>query len=212
MRIVLLGAPGAGKGTQAEKISEIVKIPHISTGDILRSEIKRGTPLGKKADEYVRKGTLVPDEVIIEIIRGEINRGGSKDGFLLDGFPRNLKQAAILSNMMNELGLKLNKVVNIVVNSDEAVKRLSSRRICINCKRIYRFNNSQSGNINRCPKCGGKLIKRKDDNIDVIKKRLEIYESETKPLINYYRDKGLLININGTGTEQEITERILKQL
>ncbi len=212
MRLVLLGAPGAGKGTQAEKISEIIKISHISTGDILRSEIKRGTPLGKKADEYVRKGKLVPDEVIIEIIKEEINRGGSKDGFLLDGFPRNLKQAAILSNMMNKLGLKLNKVINIVVNSDEIIKRLSSRRICINCKKIYRFNNRQSGDINRCPECGGKLIKRKDDSIDVIKKRLEIYESETKPLINYYSNKGLLVNINGIGTEQEITERILKHL
>lgn len=212
MRLVLLGVPGAGKGTQAEKISQKFKIPHISIGDILRSEIKRGTPLGKKADEYVRKGKLVPDEVIIGIIKAEINSDGSKDGFLLDGFPRNLKQATMLSDILDELGLKLNKVINIVANSDEVVKRLSSRRICVNCKKIYSFSNRQSGDVIRCPQCGGKLIKRKDDSIDVIKKRLEIYEKETKPLINYYNDKGLLININGIGTEQEVTERILEHL
>jgi len=212
MRLVMVGVPGAGKGTQAKKISQKFNIAHISTGDILRSEIKKETLLGVEADEYLKKGKLVPDDVIIEIIKSEIIRDESMGGFLMDGFPRNLKQAVMFSNILDELGLKLDKVINIVVDKNEIIKRLDSRRVCINCKRIYSFDNLDDKNIVKCPHCGGKLIKRKDDSADIIKKRLAVYEKETKPLINYYDGKNLLVNIDGMGTEQEVTERILNCL
>jgi len=208
----MLGIPGAGKGTQAKKISQKFNIIHISTGDILRNEIKKETLLGVEADEYLKKGKLVPDDVIIEIIKSEISRDESRDGFLMDGFPRNLKQAVMFSNILDELELKLDKVINIIVDKNEIIKRLDSRRVCTGCKRIYSFNNFGDKNIVKCPHCGGKLIKRKDDSADIIKKRFTVYEKETKPLINYYEDKNLLVNIDGMGTEQEVTERILNCL
>jgi adenylate kinase len=211
MRIILLGAPGAGKGTQAGKISRKFNIPHISTGDILRHEIKNGTELGKKISKYVESGELVPDEFIIEIIKNKINSGQLKNGFIMDGFPRNLKQAKMFSEMLDELGIKLDKVINIVVSKDEIINRLNSRRICSSCKSIFSSNNGSNG-LERCPKCGGKLLKRKDDSADVIKNRLEVYESETKPLIDFYSDEGLLVDIDGSGRAEDITERILKIL
>ena len=208
----MVGMPGAGKGTQAKKISQKFNIIHISTGDILRNEIKKETFLGVEADEYLKRGNLVPDDVIIEIIKSEISRDETKDGFLMDGFPRNLEQAIMFSAILDELGLKLDKVINIVVDKNEIIKRLSSRRVCVNCKRIYSFGNIDDKSIVKCPHCGSKLIKRKDDSADIVKKRLTVYEKETKPLINYYDDKNLLVNIDGMGTEQEVTERILNYL
>jgi len=208
----MVGMPGAGKGTQAKKISQKFNIIHISTGDILRNEIKKETLLGVEADEYLKKGNLVPDDVIIEIIKSEIIRDESRSGFLMDGFPRNLEQAVMFSTILDELGLELDKVINIVVDKNEIIKRLNSRRVCINCKRIYSFDNLDDKNIAKCPHCGGKLVKRKDDSADIIKKRLAVYEKETKPLIDYYDSKNLLVNIDGMGTEQEVTERILNCL
>ena len=210
MRIVLLGAPGAGKGTQANKISHKFNVPHISTGDILRHEIKSSTELGNKISKYVEGGELVPDEFIIEIIKNKINSGQLENGFIMDGFPRNLKQAKMFSEMLDELGIKLDKVINIAVSEDEIINRLSNRRICSSCKSIYSFNND--GKLEKCPKCGGELLKRKDDSVEVIKNRLEVYETETRPLIDYYSDKGLLVNVDGSGRAEEITERILKVL
>ncbi len=211
MRIVLLGAPGAGKGTQANVISEKFGIPHISTGDILRYEIKKGSQLGKKVAKFVESGELVSDEVIIEIIKNRIGSGRLKKGFIMDGFPRDLKQAKMFSKMMDELGIKLDRVINIVVSENEIIKRLTGRRICSVCENISGIDNNYE-NSDRCPKCGGVLLKRKDDSREVIKQRLKVYESETRPLINFYADKGLLMNINGSGEEEEITERILKAL
>jgi adenylate kinase len=210
MRIILLGAPGAGKGTQAKAISEKFDIPHVSTGDILRYEIKSGTRLGKEVSKFVESGRLVPDEFIIEIIRNRINSGKLKNGFLMDGFPRNLNQAKLFSKMLDEVGIKLDKVINIMVSEDEIINRLSSRRVCSGCKSIFSSGNQEE--TGKCPKCGADLLKRKDDDTEIIKHRLEVYESETRPLIDFYSSKGLLANIDGSGKAEEVTERILKIL
>jgi len=211
MRVILLGAPGAGKGTQARIISGKFDMAHISTGDILRIEIKKGSELGRKAAKFVESGKLVPDEIIIEIIKNVIKSSRSKKGFLMDGFPRNLEQARKFSTMLGELGIELDKVINISVNKNEIIERLSKRRTCSICEDVFGVNNS-SENLVKCPACGGNLVKRKDDDVEVIKHRLEVYESETKPLIDFYTDKGLLVNIDGSGEEEEVTERILKFL
>jgi adenylate kinase len=211
MRIVLLGPPGAGKGTQAKAISKEIDVPHISTGDILRNEIKNGTELGKKAADFVESGKLVPDEMIIEIIKSRIGSGELDRGFLMDGFPRNLKQAKMFSEMMEELNIKLDRVINIVVGENEVIRRLGNRRICSVCKSIFSIGDD-GNNMKRCPKCGGLLLKRKDDSEDVVRHRLEVYESETKPLIDYYTDRGILANVDGSGKEEEITGRILENI
>jgi len=210
MNLVILGAPGAGKGTQAKAISENFDIPHISTGDILRDEIKKGSELGKKAVRFVESGKLVPDKIIIKMMKKIIGNSRTKDGFIVDGFPRNLKQAKMFSSVLDQLGIKLDKVINIVVDKNEVIERLSNRRTCSVCKSI--FSENGNGHDGRCPKCGGKLVKRKDDDGEVIKRRLEVYEEETGPLAEFYAEKGLLININGSGTKKEITERILESL
>ncbi|MCL5069636.1 MAG: adenylate kinase [Actinobacteria bacterium] len=212
MRLVLLGAPGAGKGTQAKKIIQRFKISHISTGNILRDEIKNDTVLGRKAAKFVKKGKLVPDELIIEIIKKELVGEKSDGGFLMDGFPRNLKQAQMFRNMLDSLGLKLDHVINIDVSKDEIIKRLTSRRICHSCNNICSINNLKDIENAKCPECGGDLIKRKDDEIEVISERLNVYEKETKPLIDYYREHNLLIDIDGTGPENQVTERVLEHL
>jgi adenylate kinase len=209
MRIVMLGAPGAGKGTQATKISKKFGIPHISTGDILRSEINKGTEMGLKAKEYVESGKLVPDELIIDIIEDFIKDDSIKEGFIMDGFPRNIAQAKKFIKMIDKNDLSLDKVVNIVVDYDEVIKRLGSRRICVQCRKITSIDESQDG---RCSECGGKLVKREDDREEVIRERLNVYEEQTRPLIEYYKNRGILVNIQGNGTEEEVTERILNNL
>ncbi len=209
MIVILLGPPGAGKGTQAKKISEKFNIPHISTGDILREEIKAETRLGRKAKENVEAGKLVPDKVILDIIEKEIRKSKNRDGLILDGFPRTIQQAKMLDGMLEDLDFSIDKVVNIEVDKKELVKRLSSRRLCKSCKQITRVDD-ESKNI--CPECGGKLIKRKDDDIKVIKKRLEVYRKQTEPLIDYYQSKEVLINVDGDASEPVVTERILSAL
>jgi adenylate kinase len=211
MRIVLLGSPGAGKGTQAKVISKKFDIPHISTGDILRNEIKGGSRLGKKAAGFVESGKLVPDGIIIEIIKNEISQGKSKNGFLMDGFPRNLEQALMFSDLLDKLGIRLDKVINIDVSKEEIIERLSKRRICSVCKGVFSIS-GKNRESEKCPKCNGDLIERKDDKEEVIKRRLDVYESETRPLIDFYTDKGLLVNIDGSGEEKKITRRILEAL
>jgi adenylate kinase len=212
VRIVLLGAPGAGKGTQAKKISEKFGINHISTGDILRSELKNNTELGMKANEYMKEGKLVPDELIIEIIRQKIEKEGREPKFLMDGFPRTLVQAQKFDEMLAGLGIALDKVINIDVDEDELVKRLTSRRVCHECSGICSINNFNSEDEAKCPTCGGSLYKRKDDDREVIKERLEVYENQTRPLIDYYNRAGLLVDISGSGSENEIFERVLTLL
>jgi adenylate kinase len=212
VRIVLLGAPGAGKGTQAKKISEKFGISHVSTGDILRSELKNNTELGKKANEYMKEGKLVPDDLIIEIIRQKIEKEGNDVRFLMDGFPRTTVQAQKFDEMLAGLEISLDKVINIDVDEDELVKRLTSRRVCHECSGICSINDFKSEEEAVCPNCGGSLYKRKDDEREVIRERLKVYEEQTKPLIDYYNGSGLLYYISGAGSENEIFERILTLL
>ncbi len=206
----MLGAPGAGKGTQAEKISKKFDIPHVSTGDILRKEIKNKTELGLKAKSFVESGKLVTDELVIEIIKNFIQGNSAKNGFLMDGFPRNLVQAKKFAEMLEEVGLKLDHVINIVVDNNEVINRLGMRRTCKKCQKII----SVAGCIDgvSCPECGGELIIRKDDEGDIIRHRLKVYEKETQPLIEYYSKSGVFAVIDGLGTAEEVTERILKDL
>ena len=209
MIIILLGAPGAGKGTQAKKISEKFQIPHISTGDILRQEIKKKTELGRKAEACVKKGHLVSDDLILEIIKHTIQQEEAKNGFLLDGFPRNITQAKMLEKMLDQLGYSVDKVINIAVNHQEAIRRLSSRMVCPSCKKTT----TSSGNEkNTCTHCGEELAKREDDDLSVIKKRLKVYEQETKPLIDFYGDKGLLVDVDGDASQGKVTERVFEHL
>lgn len=210
MRLVFLGAPGVGKGTQAKKIAKRFDIPHISTGDILRKEIKQGTGLGIKAGDFVKSGKLVPDDLIIDIIKKEILKPEADKGFIFDGFPRTSKQAESLDGMLSSLDLELDKVINIIVDEEEIVSRLTSRRMCGKCSHTLNVSSVKGGSA--CPVCGGELVKRKDDTEDVIRERLDVYDNQTKPLIEYYSQKGLLADIDGIGTEQEVTERILERL
>jgi adenylate kinase len=212
MRLVLLGCPGVGKGTQAEGISKSFKIAHISTGNILRDEIKKNTYLGRKVENLVKKGNLVSDEIIIELIKNEISKHESSNGFVMDGFPRNLKQAKMFQDMLDMLNLKLDKVVNIFVEKDEIIRRLSSRMVCSNCNSVYSIDDLKNMPDTKCSVCGGKLYKRKDDEKNIIEKRLELYETETRPLIDYYSKQNLLIDIDGSGSEDKVTERVLSKL
>ncbi len=206
----MLGAPGAGKGTQAKKISEKFDIPHVSTGEILRKEIKNETELGLKAKSFVESGKLVTDELVIEIIKNFIQGDSAKNGFLMDGFPRNLAQAKKFEEMLEEVGLRLDHVINITVDNSEIINRLGMRRTCRECQKITSV--AESNNGTSCPECGGELFIRKDDEREVIARRLEVYEKETRPLIEYYTKSGILTDIDGLGAEEEVTERILKNL
>ncbi len=212
MRIIMLGAPGAGKGTQASRISERYGIPQISTGDILRSAVREGTELGKKAKEYMDRGELVPDEIVIGIVRERIVQDDRKKGFILDGFPRTVVQAEALDRMLEELGLSIDYVINIDVPEEEIVKRLTGRRTCRNCQAMYHviFNPPKKDNV--CDKCGGELYQRDDDKEETIRARLEVYKRQTAPLIDYYSRKGKLVNIDGTKGIDEIFEEIVKVL
>lgn len=206
----MLGAPGAGKGTQAKKISKKFDIPHVSTGDILRKEIKNETELGLEAKSFVESGKLVTDELVIEIIKNFIQGDSAENGFLMDGFPRNLAQAKKFTEMLEEIELKLDHVINIDVDNSEIINRLSMRRTCKECQKITSV--AESNNSVSCPECGGELFIRKDDEEKVIAHRLEVYKKETQPLIEYYSKSGVLVDIDGLGTEEEVTERILKSL
>jgi adenylate kinase len=201
MNLVLMGLPGAGKGTQAEKIVEKYGIPHISTGDMFRAAIKEGTKLGLQAKSYMDRGDLVPDEVTIGIVRERLSKDDCQKGFLLDGFPRTVAQAEALENILAELNRSIDYVINIDVDKDILMERLTGRRICKNCGATYHlvFNPpSQSG---VCDKCGGELYQRADDNEETVANRLEVNLKQTQPLLDFYQAKGYLRNING---QQEI--------
>lgn len=197
MRVVLLGPPGSGKGTQAAFIKKEYGIPHISTGDIFRKEISEKTPLGIEANKYIENGQLVPDDITIGIVKDRIMEDDCKRGFLLDGFPRTVCQAEALSKLLDEENMALNGVVNIKVPDESLINRLSSRRVCNSCGASYNlvFNPPKREGI--CDHCSSKLIHRDDDTVETVKKRLVVYEKSTKPLIEYYEKKGLLADING---------------
>ena len=193
MNLIMLGAPGAGKGTQAEKISEKYSIPTISTGEILRNAISTGTELGKTAKSYMDAGQLVPDDVVIGIIRDFLKQDSCKNGFILDGFPRSIPQAEALDNM----GVKIDAVVSIEVADEKIVERMSGRRVCPTCGASYHILYKPSEKEGICTKCGAELIIRKDDNPDTVLARLHTYHAQTEPLKGYYANKGILIEIEG---------------
>ena len=212
MKLVLLGPPGAGKGTQAKKLIEQYTIPQISTGDILRQAVKDGTELGKKAKTYMDQGALVPDDVIIDIIKERIKADDCKNGYIFDGFPRTVAQAKALDQVMKDLSTKLDAVVSIDVPEDEVVKRLSGRRTCKSCGALYHIHYNPPTKEGVCDKCGGDLFQRDDDNETTIRQRLAVYRDQTSPLIKYYTKQNLVKAIPGTGDPEAIFAAMCKTL
>jgi adenylate kinase len=212
LRLVLLGPPGAGKGTQASAIVSKYSIPHISTGDIFRANIKNGTELGKQVEAYMNKGLLVPDELVVSIVKDRLTKEDCKNGFLLDGFPRTVNQAEALDKELKDMNIKLDKVINIEVGKEILIERAIGRRICKNCGATYhvKFNPPKAENI--CDKCGGELYQRDDDKVETVEKRIKVYHEQTQPLIDYYKDKGLLLNLDGTKSIEEVFNEIVASL
>ena len=210
MNLILLGPPGSGKGTQAQKIVEQYHIPQISTGDILRGAVKEQTPLGVEAQGYMDKGKLVPDEVVVGIVRERLMASDCNDGFILDGFPRTLPQAEALDVTLGEMKRDIDHVISIEVDNEELLRRLTGRRTCRTCGAMFHlmFNPPKKNNI--CDQCGGELYQRDDDQEATIRARLQVYEEQTAPLIAYYKEKGLLRPIEGVGAIEEIFQRIVK--
>ena len=208
MKIILLGAPGAGKGTQAEKICVHYNIPQISTGNIIREAMKNETPAGLKAKEFVNSGALVPDEVVIEMVNDRLKQDDCANGYILDGFPRTVPQAEALDQM----GVQIDKVLDIEVADDVIMGRMTGRRVCSKCGATYHteFNPAKDGV--HCDKCGTELTIRKDDGPETVKARLQVYHEQTEPLKDYYQNKGNLVMVEGVGALDEITAKILKAL
>lgn len=211
MNLILLGAPGAGKGTQAAGLSEILKIPHISTGEIFRDNIRRSTELGKLADTFISKGELVPDEVTVQIVKDRIQQSDCENGFILDGFPRTIVQAEMLEAILAAENKEIDKVVNIVIDDEAVVKRLSNRIVCPSCGETYHleFNPVED---NKCKKCGVQLVHRDDDKPDVIRNRIAAYHKKTEPLVEFYRQKGKLMNVLSESSIEESLQNTLYAL
>ncbi|MET7900289.1 adenylate kinase [Streptomyces sp. NPDC005355] len=213
MRIVLVGPPGAGKGTQAAYLAENLSIPHISTGDLFRANISQGTPLGKQAQEYMRAGQLVPDEVTIGMAEDRMAQPDAANGFLLDGFPRNLAQTEALDTHLGDLDRSLDAVLDLEVPEDEVVKRIAGRRTCRNdSAHTFHVEYKKPEAEGVCDDCGGELYQREDDSEETVRKRLEVYHRETEPIIDYYKTKGLVVTISALGKVAEITQRAMEAL
>ncbi|MCK9895927.1 adenylate kinase [Frankia sp. AgB32] len=212
MRLVLVGPPGAGKGTQAAFIAQARSIPKISTGDIFRANVRQGTELGVKAKTFMDAGDLVPDEITIGMVRNRLAEDDAVKGFLLDGFPRNVPQAEVLGQMLDGMGTRLDVVLELVVDDDEVVRRLSGRRTCRNCGHIWHLDFDPPSVENVCDRCGGELFQRDDDRSETVRHRLEVYADQTSPLVAYYAEKGILIGIDATGPVDNVTDRALDAL
>ncbi|WP_026477634.1 adenylate kinase [Alkaliphilus transvaalensis] len=212
MRLILLGPPGAGKGTQATTIATEFNIPHISTGDIFRYNIKEGTELGKKAKSFMDQGLLVPDELVVEIVEDRLKKEDCENGFLLDGFPRTVPQAEALDEVMDKMNVALNKVINIQVDKEILVERAVGRRICKGCGATYHIKFNPSSTIDQCDKCGGSLYQRDDDNEATVTRRIDVYLNETMPLIEYYEKRGKLTAIDGQQHIDKVAEDIISML
>jgi len=212
MDIILLGPPGSGKGTQAQKMVERYHIPQISTGDILRGAVKERTPLGMEAQGYMDQGKLVPDEVVVGIVRERLKESDCKGGFILDGFPRTVPQAEALDSTLGEMQRAIDHVVSIEVPNEELIKRLTGRRTCRNCGAMYHIVFDPPAKEGVCDRCGEELYQRDDDQEETIRARLQVYEEQTAPLIAYYRGKGLLRAIDGVGAIEEIFRNIVQAI
>ncbi|MGW0730986.1 adenylate kinase [Streptomyces sp. NPDC002851] len=213
MRIVLVGPPGAGKGTQAAFLAKNLSIPHISTGDLFRANISQGTELGKQAKAYMDAGNLVPDEVTIGMAKDRMNQADAEGGFLLDGFPRNVPQAEALDAALKDEGVQLDAVLDLEVPEDEVVKRIAGRRICRNdSAHVFHVSYSKPKTEGVCDVCGGELYQRGDDKEETVRKRLEVYHRETEPIIDHYRAQGLVVTISALGEVAEVTERAMEAL
>lgn len=212
MKIIMLGAPGAGKGTQAKKIAEKYTIPHISTGDIFRADIKGGTELGMKAKSYMDQGLLVPDEVTIDMLLDRISQEDCKNGYVLDGFPRTIPQAESLAEALEQRGEKLDFAVNVDVPDEAIITRMSGRRACLSCGATYHIVYNQTKSEGICDACGEKLALRDDDKPETVKKRLSVYHEQTKPLIDYYQKAGIIKTVDGTQDLNKVFEDIIAVL
>jgi adenylate kinase len=212
VRLVLVGPPGAGKGTQAAFIAQARSIPKISTGDIFRANVREGTELGTQAKRYMDAGDLVPDEITIGMVRNRLAEDDAVKGFLLDGFPRNVPQAEVLGGMLEVMGTKLDVVLELVVDDGEVVRRLSGRRTCRNCGHIWHVDFDPPSAEGVCDRCSGELFQRDDDRPETVRHRLEVYAEQTSPLVAYYAAKGILIGIDATGPVDNITDRALYAL
>ena len=208
MNIIMLGAPGAGKGTQAAVLCEHFGIPTISTGNMIREALKNGTEMGLKAKSYMDDGKLVPEEVVIGIVKERLSEDDCKKGFILDGFPRTIPQAEALDNM----GVDIQYVINIDVPDESIIKRMSGRRVCENCGRPYHIESLKPQKDGVCDDCGGTLVQRKDDHPDTVLARLDVYHKETEPLADYYRKQGKLVNVEGQNTVADTTAAVLKAI
>ena len=198
MKIIMLGAPGAGKGTQAKKIAEKYQIPHISTGDIFRANIKNGTELGKKAKTYMDQGLLVPDELVCDLVVDRVKQEDCKNGYILDGFPRTIPQAESLDEALGQMGESLDYAINVDVPDEHIVNRMSGRRACVGCGATYHMVYAPTKKEGVCDVCGAELILRDDDKSETVQKRLSVYHEQTQPLIDYYKGKGILKDVDGT--------------
>jgi adenylate kinase len=212
MRLILFGAPGVGKGTQAKLISSELEVPHISTGDILRQAVKDQTELGKKAQEIMNRGDLVPDDIMIGIIQDRLHKPDCEKGFILDGFPRTVNQATALNTLLEEMKIPAVKVVNITAKDDELVKRIGNRRACKNCGQIFILQDIEDKD--KCPNCNAEnsFYLRDDDKEEVVRNRLEVFRDNTRPVLDFYEKKGNVITINGLGSIAEVSRRVFEKL
>lgn len=212
LRAVLLGPPGAGKGTQAAKLIEKYNVPHISTGDIFRKNIKENTALGEKVQEYLNSGKLVPDELVVDLVTDRLSADDCKTGFLLDGFPRTIVQAEKLDEYLEANDKKMNIVINLIVPKQTLIERLTGRRVCKSCGASYHVTNIPPKKDGVCDKCGGELMQRADDNLETVENRINVYEEQTAPLVDYYKKSGVLSDFDGEKPLDEVFAEIVNTI